>query len=335
TAALQRGDVAPGQVARVAQIADRQTRHMARLIDDLLDASRLTLGKISIRKEAVRLGEIVTAAVDEALAPPLRARRRVRVEVDPQPLWVQGDSVRLMQLVSNLLNNAAKFTREGGSIRLRLSRAGDEAVLLVEDDGQGIAPDLLPRVFDLFTQGDGTLDRATGGLGIGLSLVQALAQLHGGSVLAHSDGAGRGSRFTVCLPLCDPPPAPQPAAEPAVPNARRILVIEDNPDAAETLKLMLELHGHEVATAPDGPAGLDAARHGAADTMLIDIGLPGMSGFEVARRMRALLAGRPARLIALTGYGSPDDRRRVLEAGFDMHLVKPVSLDDLTQALTG
>ena len=333
TAALQRGDVAPDQVARVARIADRQTRHMARLIDDLLDASRLTLGKISVRKAAVSLGEVVMTAVDEALPRALRARRRVQVELDPAPLWVQGDAVRLMQLVSNLLHNAAKFTAEGGLIRLRLTRTGNEAVLVVEDDGQGITADLLPRIFELFTQGDGSLDRATGGLGIGLSLVEALARLHGGSVQAHSDGAGRGARFTVRLPLCEPPAACAPAVEPPAAAGRRILIIEDNLDAAETLKLMLELHGHEVSTAPDGPAALPAASPRPAHPQLIDIGLPGMSGFEVAQRMRTQLAGRPARLIALTGYGSPEDRRRVLEAGFDMHLVKPVSLEDLARAL--
>ncbi|HWI82255.1 hybrid sensor histidine kinase/response regulator [Ramlibacter sp.] len=333
TAALERGDVPAGQIARIARIANRQTRHMARLIDDLLDASRLTLGKISIRRAPLRFGDIVTAAAEHAIAPDLRARRRVRVDVQPEAIWVDGDNVRLMQLVSNLLNNAAKFTADGGAIRVQLAREGDEAVLTVEDDGQGIGPDLLPRIFELFVQGDSSLDRASGGLGIGLSLVKALAQLHGGSVQAESDGPGRGARFRVRLPVGAAPLPPQPAPRPTAASARRILIIEDNIDAAETLKLMLELQGHEVATAGDGPAGLQAARDSAADTMLIDIGLPGMTGFEVAQRMRSQLAGQPARLIALTGYGSPEDKRRVLEAGFDLHLVKPVSLEDLTLAL--
>jgi PAS domain S-box-containing protein len=333
TATLQRGPLPPEQVHRIAEIANRQTRHMARLIDDLLDASRLTLGKISIRRTPLVLGDIVAAAAEQAIEPALRRQRVVEVELPAQPVWVQGDAVRLMQLVSNLLHNAAKFTTAGGTIRVALRQDDQQALLVVEDDGQGIRPELLPRIFELFTQGDAGLDRSSGGLGIGLSLVRALAELHGGSVHADSAGPGHGARFTVRLPVSAAADAAALAPEPAPPTSRRILIIEDNLDAAETLKMMLELQGHDVATAADGAAGLQAARDADHDTMLIDIGLPGMTGFEVARRLRQQDAGRRPRLIALTGYGSPDDKRRVLEAGFDLHLVKPVTLEDLAHAL--
>jgi PAS domain S-box-containing protein len=307
---------------------DRQVRHLSRLVDDLLDVSRLSTGKVQLQKGPVELAAVLARAV-ETSRPLIDARRHeLTVAVPDEPVWVDGDATRLAQVVSNLLNNAAKYTEEGGRIALAAGREGDEAVLRVRDTGVGIPAEMLGQVFDLFTQVDRGLDRAQGGLGIGLTLVKSLAEMHGGRVTAHSEGAGRGSEFVVRLPALPGPPRTAEggtARSPDRPDVppRRVLVVDDNVDAAQTLALMLRALGHEVRTAHDGPAALREAELLRPEVVLLDIGLPRMDGYEVARRLRETEGlGQPL-LVALTGYGQEEDRRRAAAAGFDVHLVKP------------
>jgi PAS domain S-box-containing protein len=323
--------------AQARDVAERQVRHMAHLVDDLLDISRITRGKINLQKEPVDLAAAVSRSV-EAARPVLSARRHTLSVALPQtPVSLLADPTRLEQILDNLLSNAAKYTEPGGRIDLAAERHGDEAVLRVRDTGVGIAPEMLPRVFDLFAQAERSLDRAEGGLGIGLTLVRSLVELHGGSVQAYSAGLGHGSEFVVRLPAAgdaarrvDLPASPAPGpGEPAA--VRRVLVVDDNLDAAQSLATLLKLWGHEVTVAHDGAAALEAVRARASDVILLDIGLPGMSGLEVARQVR----GNPERplLVALTGYGQEQDRRRSIAAGFDCHLVKPVDLRELRRLI--
>jgi CheY-like chemotaxis protein len=250
---------------------------------------------------------------------------------------VSGDPARLEQVVSNLLDNALKYTPPGGQVTVRIEQAGDDAVLRVRDSGEGIRGDLLDRIFDLFVQEPQALDRTRGGLGLGLTLVRRLVELHGGSVAAASDGPGRGSEFSIRLPVLAeedvPPPAPEGELGPATPRPRRILVVEDNADARETLSVLLRLSGHEVETSEDAAGGLEKLAAFAPDVMLVDIGLPGMDGYDLARRVRARPEARGVALIALTGYGQVEDRRRAQAAGFDRHLTKPVDPDRLEKVL--
>jgi signal transduction histidine kinase/DNA-binding response OmpR family regulator len=326
--------------ARAREMVERQIRHMTRLIDDLLDVSRITRGKIQLRKEDVDLAAVVARAVDSARPLVEQSGHRLEVAVGPEPLWLHADPTRVEQVLANLLNNAAKYTEPGGRIWLAAGREGGEAVVRVRDTGIGIPPDLLPRVFELFMQAHSAMDRSQGGLGIGLTLVHRLVQLHGGSVGVHSEGPGRGSEFVVRLPLTSRPASeeagsPPETAPPAPParRARRVLVVDDNRDAAQSLSMMLELDGHEVRTAHDGPVALEAVRDYEPEVVLLDIGLPGMSGYEVARRLCAGSdAGRPV-LVAMTGYGQEEDRRRTREAGFHHHLIKPVDPQVIRQLL--
>jgi CheY-like chemotaxis protein/anti-sigma regulatory factor (Ser/Thr protein kinase) len=263
-------------------------------------------------------------------------RHELAVDLPREPVWLDADPTRLGQVVSNLLNNAAKFTPDGGRIRLSAAVEGGAAVVRVADNGVGIAPDVLQRMWEMFAQGDRTLGRSHGGLGIGLTLVRRLVEMHGGTVEAHSQGPGLGSTFTVRLPVV-PGPAPGTGASPSLPAAgeprHRILVVDDNEDGAESLGTFLELHGHEVRIAHDGPAALKAAGEFRPGVILLDIGLPGMDGYEVARRLRARDEFRTTRLIAMTGWGQDTDRQRSREAGFDLHLVKPVDPVELTGML--
>jgi PAS domain S-box-containing protein len=310
---------------------ERQVKHLARLLDDLLDISRISQGKIELRRAPVDLAG-ATAEVVEAAGHMIKAAGHQLVMSFPsEPLIVEGDATRLVQVLGNLINNAAKYTEPGGRITVTGSRDGHEAVVRVKDTGVGLAPELLPQVFELFTQADSSLARSRGGLGIGLTLVRALVELHGGRVTAHSDGLGKGSEFVVRLPLArgalprsEAPPAP-PALAP-----RRVLVIEDNRDASEMLRIALEMDGHSVHTAATGPQGVEAARALAPDVVLVDVGLPGLDGFEVARRIRGGL-GDAVLLVALTGYGDPEAKRRAWEAGFDHYLVKPVDPAELAR----
>jgi signal transduction histidine kinase/DNA-binding response OmpR family regulator len=327
-------------------VIDRQVTHLVRLVDDLLDVSRITRGKIRLRRELVEIAAVVAHAV-EASRPEIIARgHALSVTVPPAPIQVNGDPARLAQVITNLLNNAAKYTEPGGRVWLSVETTEHEAVIRVRDTGIGIPADMLGTVFDLFTQGDHSLDRSAGGLGIGLTLVHRLVGLHGGTVTAASDGPGCGSEFTIRLPLVAETgiatmstngshpiqaAAPPPAGDPC--HGRRVLVVDDNVDGADSLGRLLQLDGHHVRLAHDGPTALAAADEFRPDAIVLDIGLPGMDGFEVARRLRGRVDTPPAMLVAVTGYGRTEDRRRSREAGFDHHLVKPVDLDQLRELL--
>jgi signal transduction histidine kinase len=329
-----------GQNADKARdIMERQVGHMVRLIDDLLDVSRISNGKVTLRKERTTVQSIVDMAL-EASRPLIEAgRHNLTINVSSQPLAVDVDPTRLSQILGNVLNNAAKYTPEAGCIELSAERRGENAVIRVRDNGVGIAPTQISRVFDLFTQVEYSVDRAQGGLGIGLALVKKLVELHGGSVQAESAGLGKGSMFTVTLPLAsiEPPTAPQPTAttEIVVPKLpkRRVLVVDDNADTAESLAMLLGFAGHDVRTAHDGPNALMVAHEFRPDILFLDIGLPGMDGFEVARALRQKLDLTGVRLVAVSGWGSEEDHRKSREAGFDYHLTKPVEPSRLDEIL--
>ncbi|HEV3261493.1 MAG TPA: response regulator [Gemmataceae bacterium] len=319
--------------------AERQVRHMTRLVEDLLDVSRINQGKIQLRKERVDLAVVVGRAIESCRALVESRRHRLEVTLPPEPLCLEADAVRVEQVLTNLLNNAAKYTEPGGFIWLTAAHDGDEAVLRVRDNGVGIPPEMLESIFDLFTQVDQSLDRSTQwGLGIGLALVRSLVELHGGRVEAHSAGPGQGSEFVVRLPASRRPvpeeaPLPPPAAGPAG-RPTRVLIVDDNEDAANSLAMVLGLKGHEVFLAYDGPSGLEAARAHRPQAVVLDIALPGMDGHEVARRLRGLEETRDVLLVAMTGYGQAEDQRRSREAGFDVHLTKPVDPSEVQEVLT-
>jgi two-component system, chemotaxis family, CheB/CheR fusion protein len=324
----------PQAVQQACSVIRRQGGQMARLLDDLLDVSRVTQGKIRLRAAVCDLTRLVEEAA-ESLRPVIEQRQhQLSLEVRDRPLYVRGDSSRLLQIQVNLLSNAAKYTPPGGQIRLRLEREGSQAILRVRDNGRGIPAEMLDSIFDLFVQTDDATHRDEGGMGVGLTLVQQLVELHGGTVGAFSEGPGRGSEFVVRLPLTDERPVLHPPLSPqhARPQ-RRVLIVEDDRDNRDMLRQLMELDGHEVFTAEDGSAGLRAIAEHRPDVALIDLRLPGLSGYEVARRARADHCNRNVRLIALTGYGRAEDRQAVLEAGFDEHLVKPVNPDELSRAL--
>jgi PAS domain S-box-containing protein len=306
-------------------VIDRQVKHLTRLVDDLLDVSRITRGKIQLRKERVELRTIVTHAVETTRHLIESRRHELTVSLPAEPVWLEADPARMEQVISNLLSNAAKYTEPCGQIWLSAERQGPEAVIRVKDTGMGIVPEMVPRVFDLFVQADRALDRSQGGLGIGLTLVKTLAQMHGGRAEAFSPGAGQGAEFIIRLPAAPDAAPVKPEERPAAPakgRPLRLLVVDDNKDAADSLALLLRLNGHEVSTADSGAAGLQAALSGTPDVVLLDLGLPGIDGYAVARRIREK-ADKPL-LIAMTGYGQAEDRQRSKEAGFEYHLVKPV-----------
>jgi signal transduction histidine kinase/CheY-like chemotaxis protein len=330
----------PTSFRRAGDILARQVQMMARLVDDLLDVSRITRGKIELRKEVVELQAAVTRAV-ATVEPLISARQHeLTISMPDRPIRLLADPARLEQILANLLNNAAKYTDPGGRIRLDVENAEQITEVHVRDTGVGIPEQLLPRVFDLFMQGDRSLDRAQGGLGIGLTLVRSLVELHGGQVEVSSEGTGRGSDFVVRLPIIVPdtphaglergPHECEPKSD-----ARRILLIDDNVDLTTTMSALLRLGGHEVAVCCDGPTGIEAATELQPEVILVDIGLPGMNGYEVANRLRQMPLFDRTMLVAVTGYGQADDRRRAREAGFDHHLVKPVFFEALQQLLAG
>jgi signal transduction histidine kinase/CheY-like chemotaxis protein len=317
---------------RAVEILRRQTEHLTRLVNDLLDVARVAAGKMPIVPQPLDLADAVRRTVNALDAAGKLDDHDVQVEAEA--LWLRADPARLDQMLAHVVVNAVKFTPQGGRVRIVVTHEGDKAVVRVRDDGMGIAPELLPRVFETFTQGRRGLDRSEGGLGVGLALVQRLAQLHGGSVEARSDGAGRGSEFTLRLPLLARPVEGARRAEESA-GPRRVLLVEDNADVRESLRTLLEHAGHVVYEAEDGQAGVDAALRLKPDVVLIDIGLPRLDGYQVARQLRARreVLGGDVRLIAVTGYGQAEDRRRAREAGFDEHLVKPVDPAALQRAL--
>jgi signal transduction histidine kinase len=331
-AALDRRVVGEDAAARLRQIIRRQTHHLTRLVDDLLDVARATVGKIAVHRQPVDLSEVTGACV-RSLRESGRARGH-RLTFRAEPVIVNADPTRLAQIITNMLDNAVKFTPTAGSVDVDVMREGQEAVLRVSDTGIGIDPTMLPHVFELFAQAEQPMDRSVGGLGIGLTLSRRLVEIHGGAITAASEGRGRGAQFTVRLPVeVAGTPAPTPAV--VTPDrSRSILVIEDNDDARESLRLLLESLGHRVLEAGDGAHGLALALHHRPEVVLIDLGLPGLDGYEVARALRASPGDRMITLIAVTGYGQAEDRRRSKDAGFDAHLVKPVSQSLLSHLIT-
>jgi signal transduction histidine kinase/CheY-like chemotaxis protein len=326
-------------VGRLTEMMSRQVGQIVRLVDDLLDVSRITCGKITLRTERIDLMSVVDQAIEEG-RPLIEGRRHeLSVKTPRTPVVLDADPSRLAQVLGNLINNAAKYTEEGGQIWLEIRREENEAIISVRDSGVGIPAELLPRVFDLFTQSDRTLDRSQGGLGIGLTLVRRLIEMHGGTVQAFSQGPGQGSEFVVRLPALSENSTVE-SKQPASPNAtpapssnHRILIVDDNVDAADSLAMLLELSGHQVQTAYGSEAAIAMAGSHRPRVILLDIGLPGMDGYEVARRLRQNPDFSGTTLVALTGYGQEDDRRRTRDVGFDYHLVKPVELGELTQLL--
>jgi PAS domain S-box-containing protein len=331
---LRMADADP-KMAPVREMMERQVKHLVRLVDDLLEVSRITRGTLALRKEPVELAAVVRNAI-ETSDPLIRAaRHELSVSLPQEPLWVEGDPVRLAQILANLLNNAASYTDEGGSIWVRLREEEGRAAISVRDNGAGITAEELGRLFQMFSRGERYGGRTQGGLGIGLALARRLAEMHGGTIEARSGGAGQGSEFIVRLPL-----AARPAAAPAAAGGgagtgkmpRRVLVVDDNRDAADSLAMILELLGAEVRIVNNGPEALEAFPSHDPALVLLDIGMPGMDGYEVARQLRSRFPERRAALVALTGWGQEEDRRRARDAGFHHHLVKPADVEAL-QAL--
>ncbi|MGB6452203.1 MAG: response regulator [Steroidobacteraceae bacterium] len=333
------------QLTWAREVIERQVGSLTRLVDDLLDVSRITRAKINLCRESLELGTIISRAVETAQPLLDEKHHRLEVEVPASPVRVQGDLTRLTQVVGNILANAAKYTGAGGRIELSARTAGRSAEIRVRDNGIGIPADQMPRIFDLFTQVQRGNEQAPGGLGIGLALVRRLVELHGGTVAAHSEGPGHGSEFIVRLPCEDsprapaehpdspPPPSPTESAASDARPVHRVLVVDDNRDALESLAALMELAGHAVRAAADGELALALAASFRPQVVLLDLGLPKLDGYEVARRIRAEPWGKTMVLIALTGWGQAEDRRRTRESGFDSHMVKPLDLEALTDLL--
>jgi PAS domain S-box-containing protein len=323
-------------VAAAAEMLERQVRQMTRLVDDLLDMNRITQGKIELRKEQVELGPILEQAVESARSLYTALDHELTVAAPAPPAVVDADPARLAQVFGNLLNNAAKFTDRGGRVWLTVEREEGQVAVRVRDTGIGIAPAQQPRLFDMFVQVDTSLERSRDGLGIGLTLVKTLVEMHGGTVEVHSEGLGHGSEFVVRLPLAEQtrPPAPRAAPPPPPAPGRRILIVDDNADGAESLALLLKIAGYETHTAHDGYQAVEAAERLRPHAVLLDIGLPGLNGYEVCRRLRQRPWGSQVMLVAVTGWGQDVDRHRSREAGFDTHVVKPVDPDRLMRLLS-
>jgi len=321
------------QLVSSRDVIDRQVHVLGRLIDDLLDASRITSGKVRIQTEAIEFANVVSRAVETA-RPLIDARKhRLMLSLPSEPVWLRADPTRIAQVLNNLLNNAAKFTEEGGDVALTAKREGNELVISVRDTGVGIPTETLPHIFDLFTQADRSLDRSQGGLGIGLTLARSIVGMHGGTLQAFSAGPNEGSEFVVRLPVVDEP-AQRLGARVSVESAtavrsRRILVVDDNVDSAESMAVLMKLSGHQIAIAFDGESALKTAGTFRPQIIILDVGLPRIHGYEVAERLRALPENRNLVLVALTGYGREQDRRRAIEAGFDYHFVKPIDFTTL------
>jgi PAS domain S-box-containing protein len=329
-------DAANPTLTELRAMMERQVQHMSQLLDDLLDISRINRGQVRLKKEPCNLNEIVRETAEDFRPRLEGAGLELILDAPDRQLWVMGDRTRLIQVIGNLLRNAEKFTEIGGRITVQLTHARDSAAILsIQDTGIGMKREVLARAFEPFSQSDPGLDRRGGGLGLGLALVKGLIDLHGGEVAAHSDGPGQGSEFTITLPLAQPPPAGTQLAATSAQTMRRyrILIIEDNPVGARTMSMLLTRLGHTVQVAHSGPEGIALARSARPEVVLCDIGLPGMDGYAVARAIRSEAGLRGVCLLAITGYGQAEDRRRSLEAGFDMHLTKPIDVKKLQEML--
>jgi two-component system, sensor histidine kinase len=331
-ALLSQENTSAKNIEHASEVIQRQSRHLGHIVNDLLDLSRVMSGKVGLNKQTLEISKIVTDCLET-----FKVAGRTcsyRVNVNSTPAWVDADPTRLEQIVANLLDNAIKYTPEGGEIAIDIRAHDNEVELSVCDSGIGMPSDLLPQVFDIFVQGERSNDRSQGGLGIGLSLVRQLTSLHGGTVTAHSDGPDKGSTFVLRLPKsATAAPHSAPLAFSSFRDAYTVLLIEDNPDAREIMALLLESYGHKVLQAANGPDGIQAAKDYQPDVVLLDIGLPGIDGHEVAKRLRANMSTNAIPLVALTGYGQENDRKRAIEAGFNLHLVKPVPTDALIKAI--
>jgi PAS domain S-box-containing protein len=333
-AIMAASELAPARLSWAREVIERQTSHLTHLVDDLLDVSRITRGKLRLRSAPLDLNTAIQRAIESSRPLIDERRHRLHVKLSEKPVMVNGDMTRLIQVMLNLINNAAKYTPEGGDIWVELEAPDGEAVMRVRDNGSGIAPGMTESIFDLFAQGERTIDRSEGGLGIGLTLARRIVQLHGGSIKVDSAGPGTGAQFTVMLPRLD---LDSSEARPVVTEANLlgdagrcyVLVVDDNVDAASSMAMLLRMHGQEVDVEERGGPALERVAARAPDVILLDIGLPDMSGYDVAREVRLRPNGDRIRIFALTGYGQEEDRRRSLEAGFDGHLVKPVAPADL------
>jgi len=328
------------RICQTSSIISRQVKHMSRLIDDLLDVSRVTRGLVKLKLATVDFREVVTGALDQTRPLVLEKSHQVRVELPDAPVWVRGDQTRLVQSVANIVNNAAKYTPKGGQLALALEAVDGRMVLRVRDNGSGMPPDLVPSVFDLFTQGARTLARSQGGLGLGLTLVKRLIDMHEGEVAAHSEGVGFGSTFTLTLPCVagacgglDAQPGDPEAARAVLQRKLRVLIVDDNSDAADSLSTLLQVQGHATSVEYDAQSALRRARAERPDVMLIDIGLPDVDGYQLAQELRSLPETAATVPVAVTGYGQAKDRERALQAGFAHHLVKPVDMTALARIL--
>jgi len=330
---------AGSRLAKCRNVIDRQVSHMARLLDDLLDAGRIANGKLELRKEKVELATVIRTAVETCAPLVEKAKHELTIILPPEAIFLEADPVRLAQLFGNLLNNACKYTRGGGHVVVDATLCGTEAIVTIRDDGVGISANRLPTVFEMFSGESSSGDRASTGLGIGLHLVQRLVEMHGGTVTARSKGLDQGSEFVVRLPVLvvieQSPGLAEETHLKGLGQSRRVLVVDDNEDAAVGLAMLLEAVGNQAAVAQDGPAALEKVSAYEPDVVLLDIGLPGMSGYEVCRTLRDQQGGQKLVIIALTGWGQDEDRRKSAAAGFDGHLVKPVSLASLQNALLG
>jgi CheY-like chemotaxis protein/nitrogen-specific signal transduction histidine kinase len=333
---LKRNDLPPN-TKRARDMMERQLLQMVRLIDDLLDVARITQGKLELKRAIINLQETVEAGIEGAMPLVDSAGHRLVVEMPEEAIQLSGDATRLAQVVSNLLSNAAKYTPQGGTIALRVFRTNGTATISVSDSGLGIPRDMLESIFDMFGQVNQTLDRSQGGLGIGLAIVRKIVEMHGGDVRAESAGIGKGSAFTVHIPVTkgsvmtdEKKSAPRSASEA---EPRMILVVDDNVDGAESMALFINMAGHKAEVAHDGPQALAALEHGMPDIIFLDIGLPSMTGYEVAKKIRSLPGGEHVRLVALTGWGTEADKLKAQEAGFTEHLTKPVDLAHIEQIL--
>jgi signal transduction histidine kinase len=321
--------------ARTRDIFDRQTTHLSRLVDDLLDVARLERGKVLLQLRRVDLNDAVAAAVEACLPITQASGHKVRIHLSATPLPMQADSVRIEQILSNLINNAAKFTPSGGEITVSAKKEDAHAIVTVTDTGIGIPPEQIEEIFNPFTQGDQTLARSTGGLGIGLTIARRVARLHGGTLTATSAGPGRGTTFSARFPLLkeESRPAERTVVQAPPPQPKRVLVVDDNADIRDSLRMLLHMWGHDVSVAATGEKALELALHEHPDVALVDIGLPGINGYDVARQIRRASGSWDSsiKLVAITGYGQPADRERALASGFDRHMLKPVDPLQLEQ----